>query len=80
MEEVSEGLVDVKAARVHAVLWTTLAFLVASRTSTATPTGDAITILLIVQGKLMDMTMQQRGRIGLADQVLFDELTGHSYF
>ena len=59
VEEVAEDLVDVEAARGHVVLQTTPAFLVISRTSTATPTGDAIKILLIVRGKLMDVTTQQ---------------------
>ena len=71
VEEEEEDLVDEEVARRHVVLRTTPVFLVASRTSTTTPTRDLITILLITRGKPMDTMTWERGRIGLVDQVLF---------
>ena len=59
MEDVEEDLLDMEAIRGYGVLRTTLAFLAASWTRTATPTGGEFKILLITQGKLMDMTTQQ---------------------
>ena len=71
VEEEEDDLVDVEAAIRHVVLRTTPVLLVASRTSTITPTKDVITILLIARGKPMDTMKWERGRIGLVDQVLF---------